>query len=143
MGMMDYLIGKNVGRTEGKNSGASQADVDSAYAGAAETGALFWQVVRQRDELQAENVLLKKRFYRERKERRMWQGAAEVRKLSLMKKNNMTPDEVYDEQAAIRSQPGMMDHIIEFVNKEDAEIDNEVLGAAENANAANSSLSMT
>ena len=32
MGMMDYLIGKNVGRTEGKNSGASQADVDSAYA---------------------------------------------------------------------------------------------------------------
>lgn len=104
MGMMDYLIGKNVGRTEGKNSGASQADVDSAYAGAAETGALFWQIARQRDELQAENALLKKRFYREREKRYSWQRTAGMRKLSLNNRG-VSDEQIYAEQGQFGNDP--------------------------------------
>lgn len=138
MGMMDYIIGKNVGREEGRNSpdsgAAHRAEIDAIQArGAADQAqdaalAIAMALKQTREEL----ATVRKRFYRERRERRGWQRTAELRKLSLMEKAGMSANDVYDDQDRVSKLPGVSEHMNQFLDGEDKEIDADTIVSSTN-----------
>ena len=134
MGMMDYLIGKNVGREEARNSpdsgAAHHAEMDAIQARstadqAQNTALAIALALKQtREEL----AITKKRFYRERNERRAWQQTAEFRKLSLLKRG-LTEEQVFAEQDefyALSNESELRKGIAKSIDAESAEIDAEM-----------------
>ena len=115
MGMMDYLIGKNVGREEAKSSDSSAHNARIAE--------LDMEAHAYR--LAATVKTLTKRFTRERQERRGWQQTAEFRKLSLLK-HGLTEEQIYAEQDefyALSQESEIRKKIAEKIDAESAEID--------------------
>ena len=139
MGMMDYIIGKNVGREEARNSqdsgAAHRAEMDAIQArGTADQAqntalAIAIALKQTREELE----VTRKRFYRERRERRGWQRTAEFRKLSLMEKAGMTADDVYEDQDRVSDLPGVSEHMKQFLDGQDKEIDTDTIGTSTDA----------
>ena len=133
MGMMDYIIGKNVGREEARNSqdsgAAHRAEMDAIQArGTADQAqntalAIAIALKQTREELE----VTRKRFYRERQDRMAWRKAAEFRKLSLLK-HGLTEEQIYAEQRELSADVGintMTDKkILDETAKIDAEFEN-------------------
>lgn len=127
MGMMDYLIGKNVGRTEGKNQQDRAARLEAIQQRNAKISiqqdalALADALHSAREEL----TIMKKRFYREREARKTWQKGAEFRKLSLLKRG-ATESEMYAEQQEFYKTPELDNLVNEKINAESAKLDAEM-----------------
>ena len=134
MGMMDYLIGKNVGQESGRvdttqarddaQRAESSARLSEIYASEAHDDAMM---------LAAQLNVMTKRFYRERRERRGWQRTAELRKLSLIEKAGMTADDVYEDQDRVSDLPGVSEHMKQFLDGQDKEIDTDTMGTSTSA----------
>jgi len=143
MGMMDYLIGKNVGREEARNSpdsgAAHRAEMDAIQAQstadqAQNTALAIALALKQtREELE----VTRKRFYREREKRFSWQRTAELRKLSLVERG-ATFDDIMADQSRIARLPGVQDDLVARLEKESAKIDAE-FEAPQEASGANQS----
>lgn len=95
MGMMDYLIGKNVGQESGRATDSAAVSNARQDAHDAEIGEIQMQTQVYR--LIGTVNTLTKRFTRERQERMAWRKAAEFRKLSLLK-HGLTEEQIYAEQ---------------------------------------------
>lgn len=130
MGMMDYLIGKNVGREEARNSpdsgAAHHAEMDAIQARstadqAQNTALAIALALKQtREEL----GVMRKRFYKERQKRLNWQVTAEARKLSLLK-HGLTDDQILAEQRDILADTNLRVLIDQKADAETAKIDAE------------------
>ncbi|MCR2829398.1 hypothetical protein NR402_03755 [Acidithiobacillus ferrooxidans] len=130
MGMMDYIIGKNVGREEARNSqdsgAAHRAEMDAIQsqgtADQAQNTALAIAIAlkQTREEL----GIMRKRFYREREKRFSWQRTAELRKLSLVERGATLAD-IKADQDRIVMLPGVQDDLVARLEKESAKIDAE------------------
>ena len=147
MGMMDYLIGKNVGREEARNSpdsgAAHHAEMDAIQArGTADQAqntalAIALALKQTREEL----AITKKRFYKERRERFAWQRTAELRKLSLVERG-ATLAEIQADQCRIVTLPGVEEELQARLKKESNEIDAEFEDPQEKSGANQSTRSM-
>lgn len=123
MGMMDYLIGKNVGRESGRATDSAAVSNARQDAHDAEIGEIQMQTQVYR--LIGTVNMLTKRFTRERQERRGWQQTAEFRKLSLLK-HGLTEEQIYAEQDefyALPKESEVRKKIAEKIDAESAQID--------------------
>ncbi|MCR2829400.1 MAG: hypothetical protein ACYCQH_08375 [Acidithiobacillus ferrooxidans] len=123
MGMMDYIIGKNVGRESGRATDSAAVSNAQQDAHDAEIGEIQMQTQVYR--LIGTVNTLTKRFTRERQERRNWQLTAEARKLS-MKQMGMTEAQVIAKQKEILADPVLRAQIDRNLDAETAEIDAEL-----------------
>lgn len=126
MGMMDYLIGKSVGRGEGQNNVDNRArvDADIARIDAAQSQDAALAIALALKNTREELAVTRKRFYKERKERFEWQKTAEARKLSLNERG-VSDEAIYADQKRILNDPSRKDAMIRFLDKESAMIDAE------------------
>ncbi|MHB0888763.1 hypothetical protein [Acidithiobacillus sp.] len=113
MGILDYLIGKNIGE--------ERARIDTRSA---ENDAHRARIDAIRANKRAD--LMTKRFYRERQERRNWQLTAVARKLSMMQMG-MTEAQVIAKQREILADPILRAEIDQDLDAETADIDAETI----------------
>ena len=126
MDMISYLLGKDVGNQRA----ASERNVaniklrgkDDEIANVRDmlddTSKALKAVAAQRDKVT-------ERFLRERKERRIWQKTATLRKMMLVDRG-MTEQEVYAEQHKREAVQSVEKELKDFLDRESAEIDEEL-----------------
>ena len=126
VGMFDYLIGKSVGRDEGRNSvdNRARADADVARINASQSQDAALAIALALRNTREELAVMRKRFYREREKRFSWQRTAEARRLSLNERG-VSVETIYAEQNRILNDPSRKDAIVQFLKRESAKIDAE------------------
>lgn len=130
MGMMDYLLGKSVGRDEGRNQAddsariAAEGSADVARIHAAQSQDAALAIALALKNTREELAVTRKRFYKERKERFEWQKTAEARKLSLNERG-VSDEAIYADQKRILNDPSRKEAMIRFLDRESAMIDAE------------------
>jgi hypothetical protein len=141
MGVMDYLIGKNVGREESRNNvdNRSRVDAEIARCHAAQSQDAALAIALALKNTREELAVTKKRFFKERQERKNWQKTAEFRKLSLLN-HGLTEEQIYAEQNQFFTDKEVNGRTNQKINAESAELDAEFSG--ETAPSTSNNLSM-
>lgn len=147
MGIMDFLVGKEIGTQQARNkqqnadtavrrarhdADVAEMQVDYSHNAAL---AIAIELKNTREEL----AITRKRFFKERQERKNWQKTAEFRKLSLLN-HGLTEEQIYAEQNQFFTDKEVNGRTNQKIDAESAELDAEFSG--ETAPSTSNNLSM-
>ncbi|WP_215843282.1 hypothetical protein HHS34_005675 [Acidithiobacillus montserratensis] len=134
MGIMDFLVGKEIGTQQARNkqqnadtavrrarhdADVAEMQVDYSHNAAL---AIAVELKNTREEL----AITRKRFFKERQERKAWRKTAEFRKLSLLN-HGLTEEQIYAEQDMFDNNPEIDGRTDRIIDSDTAKIDAEFL----------------